>query len=319
MRLKSNTFRLAKCAFAESSPAQPWLAGSVAAQCTLVSPPLSFEPSPPGAARPWNLYGGHNSDLGSTRAAGFAAPRDDRDSGYSVLDWRNPASPTALLYNDTRFNDGIPAVGDGQSYVGSIGVSSDGARLALSLTNPAQPEYGSVAATANGIGFNRMTGGFMPRSGATAVQGVGGRYLAYSLTFMSGALTVADITNLPGALAPTNVSSERVVGAGGIYLTIAGNNVLYLDHGSNTIRIYDASNPGPVGNIGRNFGLTTLSSADFWGRVPTSFSAATDPADPTRLWVLVELSSPLSYALVSVKGGVKTVNPQAFTDPAAER
>ena len=63
MRLKLNTFRLAKCASAVMLAGTTLLAGSAAAQCTLVSPPLAFEPSPPGAARPWNLYGGHNSDL----------------------------------------------------------------------------------------------------------------------------------------------------------------------------------------------------------------------------------------------------------------
>ncbi|HMA28278.1 MAG TPA: hypothetical protein VKS23_00315, partial [Thermoanaerobaculia bacterium] len=39
------------------------------------------------------------------------------------------------------------------------------------------------------------------------------------------------------------------------------------------------------------------------------------PTDSTKLWVLVEFSSPLSFALVSLKGGVKNVNPTNFVIP----
>src|SRR5512141_3203397 len=105
MRLKLNTFRLAKCASAVILAGTTLVAGSLAAQCTLVAPPLPFEPSPPGAARPWNLYGGHNSDLGLYSSGASRRLVMIETWGYSVLDLANPASPTALLYNDTRFND----------------------------------------------------------------------------------------------------------------------------------------------------------------------------------------------------------------------
>jgi hypothetical protein len=319
MRLKSNTSRLAKRAFAGILACAALVAlpgGPAEAQCTLTAPPASFEPSPPGAARPWQLYAGHNNDLQLYSVGASRRLLMMETFGYSVLDISNPASPTALLYVYMIDTGEVPRNGDGQSYIGSVGVSPDGARLALGLNGNAQTEYGSVAATANGTGFNHITGGFMPRNAATVVQHVANRYLAYSLLASSpiatGALSVADITNIPGPFSPTNVSSEQV-GRGGVYLTVSGNNVLYLDQG--TIRIYDASNPGPVGNISGSFGLTTLDSNDFPGRVPTSFSAAMDPGDSTKLWVLVELSNPLSYALVSVKGGVKTVKPPTFVIP----
>src|SRR5512143_1030284 len=285
------------------------------AQCTLSSAPISFEPSPPGADRSSSkLAAAKNNDLVLFQSNGQKMLMQE-SFGYSVLDVSNPVNPTALIYDNMALSGEMPAVGDGQSYIGSIGVSPDGARLALGLNGNAQPQYGSVAATGIGNTFKPITGGFMPRNSATVVQGVGSRYLAYSLKFFPGALTVADITNIPGPLAPTNVTSEPVDGVGGNYLQLAGNNVLFLDT-ANTIRIYDASNPGPVGNIGGSFGRNTIGSADLSGRTPTSFSAAMDPADSTKLWVLVELSNPVSWALVSLKGGVKTVNPQIFTVPS---
>ncbi|MDL2717724.1 MAG: hypothetical protein PT977_08220, partial [Acidobacteriota bacterium] len=294
----------------------------VAAQCT-VQPglsPLSFEPNPPGPPRPGNLASGKNSDLQVFLAGGAPHILMQEGFGYSVLDITNPVNPTALLYVNMAYSGEMPAVGDGQSYIASIGISPDGQRMALGLTGNADPGYGSVAATANGNGFNRITAGFLPRNAVgTVVQGVANRYLAYALLPSSGiapgALSVVDVTNIPGPLAPANLNAEQI-GPGGSYLTLAGNNVLYLNQG--TIRIYDASSPGPVGNIGRNFGLTTIGSSDFQGnRTPTSFSAAMDPSDSTKLWVLVELSSPLGYALVSVKSGVKTVNAQTFQVPQA--
>ncbi|MEO8586083.1 MAG: PKD domain-containing protein, partial [Acidobacteriota bacterium] len=294
----------------------------VAAQCTLQPglAPLSFEPNPPGPPRPGNLASGKNSDLQVFRAGGAPHILMQEGFGYSVLDITNPVNPTALVYVNMAFSGEMPSVGDGQSYIASIGISPDGQRMALGLNGNADPGYGSVAATASGNGFNRISAGFLPRGAVgTIVQGVASRYLAYSLLPSSGiapgALSVVDVTNIPGPLAPANLNPEQV-GPGGRYLTLAGNNVLYLNQ--DTIRIYDASSPGPVGNIAGNFALTTIGSGDFSGnRTPTSFSAAMDPSDATKLWVLVELTNPLGYALVSVKSGVKTLNAQTFQVPQA--
>ncbi|MDL2717772.1 MAG: hypothetical protein PT977_08460 [Acidobacteriota bacterium] len=289
-----------------------------AAQCTLTSSPLSFEPFPPGASRPFGLNSGHNSDLKVYQAGASSRMLMQESFGYSILDLSNPGNPSALLYRNMINSGEVPYSGDGQSYIKSIGVSPDGQRLALGLTGNAHPDYKSVAATANASGFSNVTGGFVPRnSGGMVVQKISNRYLAYALIgssgIDSGSLTVADITNLPGPMAPVNLPSENVGNRGGAFLTLAGNNVVFLDLG--TIRIFDVSNPGPVGNISGSFGLVTITSGDFGGNTPTSLSAATDPADPAKLWVLVELSNPLAYALVSVKGGVKTVNAQTFTIP----
>ncbi len=237
--------------------------------------------------------------------------------GYSILDLSNPASPSAILYRNMINSGEVPYAGDGQSYVGSIGVSADGQRLALGLNGNAAPDYDSVAATAAASGFNNVTGGFSPRNaGGMVVQKISNRYIAYALVGSSriapGSLTVADISNLPGPMAAVNLPSE-VAGPGGVFLTLAGNNVVYLNQ--DTIRIVDASNPGPIGSISGSFGLVTISSSDLGGNTPTSLSAAMDPTDPAKLWVLIELSNPVAYALVSVKGGVKTVVGQPFLIP----
>ena len=53
--------------------------------------------------------------------------------GYSVLDISNPVNPTALLYNNlVPLGGDASAVGDGQSYIGSIAVSPDGSATRVS-------------------------------------------------------------------------------------------------------------------------------------------------------------------------------------------
>ena len=188
------------------------LPGRLAAQCTLQSPPLAFEPSPPGASRNGtNLTSGHQTDLQVYNSGGGPRMVMLESFGYSILDLSNPANPTAMVYDNMGLSSEVPTVGDGQSDVASIGVSPDGGRLVIGLNGNARRDLNSVAATAGANGlFNRITGGFIPRGAlGTAVQHVGNRYLAYSLIPSSG-LTVADITNIPGPLAPANVPSEHV-------------------------------------------------------------------------------------------------------------
>jgi hypothetical protein len=319
MRLKSNTSHLAKRAFAGILAGAALLAlpgGPAAAQCTLVSPPLAFEPSPPGAARPWQLYAGHNNELQLYSSGASRRLLMIETFGYSVLDLSsNPASPTALLYDDLRSDtQPIPAHGDGQSYVASLGVSSDGQRAVFSLNGPAFPPYNTAAALPNGGNGFAARGDFTPggATSGTVVQKIGSRYIAYAMRFDS--LAAADITGLPGTLAPQNVNSEISTSLGGYYLTLAGNYLVSLASG--TIRVLDASNPGPVGNIMGSYPLVTLTGSDLGGGTPTSFSAAVDPSDATKLWVLAEMTvsgQPAPrWALLSLKSGVRTLTGAPF-------
>jgi Ig-like domain CHU_C associated len=288
--------------------------GRAAAQCTLVAPPLSFEPNPPGVSRNGtNLSSGKQSDLQVYQSGGSPRMLMLEAFGYSVLDLSNPANPFALAYDNMSFSGEVPTAGDGQSDVASIGVSPDGQRFVLSLNGNASPMYGTVVGSAGGAGFNHVTGGFTPRGagGGVVIQHVGSRYIAYALLPSSNinpqTLSIVDVTSPPASLGPTNMTPETMA-PGGFNLTLAGNNVLYLNGA--TIRILDASNPGPAGNIQSGFQLTTISSIDLGGGTPNSFSAAVDPSDPAKLWILAEVTftgqpAP-GWVLLSLKNGVKT-------------
>jgi hypothetical protein len=286
------------------------------AQCTLSSAPAAFEPNPtgPGAPRPGSLASGKQTDLKLFQAGGSNRMLMIESFGYSILDLANPVSPSVLQYEDMRFQDGIPANGDGQSYVASLGVSPDGQRAEFSLNGPATPPYNTVVGATNSVGFT-ITGDYAPGgAGSVVIQKSGSRYIAYTLRFDS--MSAADITTLPGSLQPTNMTSENVPNAAGNSLQLAGNYLVFVSSG--IVRILDASNPGPVGNIAGAYPSFQISSADLGGRNPAAFSAAVDPSDSTKLWVLMELSGGPGpgYALVSVKNGAKTVSGQPFQIPA---
>ncbi|HSB64220.1 MAG TPA: hypothetical protein VLJ18_08640 [Thermoanaerobaculia bacterium] len=318
MTLKSNTSRLAKRAFAGILAGAALLAvpgGPAAGQCTLTAPPASFEPSPPGAARPWQLYAGHNNDVQVYSVGASRRLLMMETFGYSVLDISNPASPYALLYDDLRMDaQPVSAVGDGQSFIASMAVSQDGQRMAFSLNSNANPMLNTVVGAANGQGA-AMSGDFLPRNGSSGavIQHIGNRYIAYVALPWSAIspqpLMAADVTNLPVTLTAHNVPSESA-GPGGYYLTLAGNFLVYLTNG--TIRVLDASAPGPVGHITTSFPSTTLTGADFGGGTLSSVTAAVDPVDSAKVWILAELTvsgQPAPrWALLSLKSGVKTLN-----------
>ncbi len=281
------------------------------AQCTLSGSPASFEPNPPGVPRTLYLSPGYNNSLELYRS-GAGGPRRllmQESYGYSVLDLSNPVNPTALDYRDNRFGaDAITLGGDGQSDVYSIGVSDDGQRGVQSLGGPGDGWY-TIVGGASGYGFlNR--GSFSPRrAGSTLVQHVGSRYIAYEIT--STQVAAADVTTLPATFAQQNMSSENTGWPGGGLGSLAGNYILYQSGGS--IRVVDASNPGPVGNITTSFPQTTITSVDFGGRAISAYSAAVDPADPTILWVLVELNAQAgenspSYGLLYVTSSLAKVS-----------
>ena len=296
------------------------LSARLEAQCTLASTPVSFEPNPPGAARLGSLSSGFSNSLALYRnAAGLPRILMSEAWGYSTLDIAtNPASPSALKYDDLRLDPSnqttnqVPAHGDGQAYIQTIGVSPDGQRIISSVNGPAEPTWHNlVGKTDGGDGFG-MWGDFgNSRASGTVVQQVASRYIAYAAYF-TNLLVVSDVTTLPtdnaSFAAGLNLASETTALPAGYQLSLTGNYVLYL-RTSGGLQIIDASTPGPAGNIASGFKTTVLASVpgDPYSRVPRNYTAAVDPQDPTKLWVLVELAAQTaagenspSYGLVSI-------------------
>jgi len=291
------------------------------AQCTLSGSPTSFEPRPPGVARPVTLSSGFNNKLELYRngATGPYRLLVMESYGYSVLDLnKDPANPSALVYHDIRYPLGGPNSvthhGDGQNNVQTIAVSPDGQRAAFSITGPGAPFQTVVGSHDGGYGFTPWGDFPQGRAFGTLVQHVGSRYIAYSIN--DTPLTAADVTTLPtNALQVNNLVdsgfAETSALPAGTNAFLAGNYILYI--GDTGLLVIDASNPGPVGRITANYPKTTITSADFGGRTIAAYTAAVDPADATKLWVLAELNpltgenSP-SYGLLYVTGGLAKIS-----------
>lgn len=282
----------------------------VAGTCALVSAPARFEPNPPGATRPVNLSSGF-TNLQIPYGAGRLLNLET--FGYSVLDVSNPAAPVALLYDDLR-SDGVKAAGDGQSYTFGAAVSDDGQRIAIALGGPGDG-WGTVVGQPAGVGF-RFTGSFgIDRAPSVALQHVGTRYIAYA--FDGAGVTAADVTSLPAALAPLNMTGETTRWPTGLLARMLGNFLVYLSSG--TVRIVDASSPGSPGNITGQMPTTSIGASDLGGRTPQYYAAA---LDGSTLRVLLELrplageNSP-SYALVSVSPSLVKTAGAPWRVPAA--
>ena len=289
------------------------------AQCTLSGSPVSFEPNPPGVSRGGTPYlgGGFSNNLALYQNGGSGPYRllMQESYGYSVLDLSNPVNPTALYYHDVRFPVGGPNSvthhGDGQNDIQTIAVSPDGQRVAFSTVGPAAP-FNTVVGSPNGAGSGFTLWGDFSGQGAngTVIQHIGSRYIAYDM--LPNFATASDITTLPtSSLAELNMASEATSWPGGYLASIAGNYLLYQDGGA--VQVIDASNPGPAGSITASYPRTTITSADFGGRTIAFYSAAVDPADATKLWVLVELNAQAgenspSYGLLTVSGSLAKVS-----------
>ncbi len=296
------------------------LPARVLAQCTLTSPPVQFEPNPPGATRPiagaplGQLSSGFSSNLGLYRnASGANRVLMIETFGYSTLNITDPVNPSAIRYDDLRYDavssttNPIAAHGDGQNYIQSIGVSADGQRVAFSVTGPAEPTWHTLVGRPDGEGFG-MWGDFgESRASGAVVQKVGSRYIAYATYFSTPAIA-ADVTALPtqnAQFSSLNLASETTTFPAGYSPMLAGTYLVYMTFSG--VEVVDAANPGPKGAITSGYRslLITAVPGDTPARVPRNFTAAVDPLDPTKLWVLVELAartgenSP-SYALVSV-------------------
>ncbi|MCM3874989.1 MAG: PKD domain-containing protein [Thermoanaerobaculia bacterium] len=288
---------------------------SAEAQCALSGSPVSFEPRPPGVSRPITLSSGFSSNLALYKNGGSGPFRllMQESYGYSVLDLTNPVNPTALFYHDVRFPLGGPNSvnhgGDGQNNIQTIAVSPDGQRVAFSMTGPTS--FHTVVGSPNGAGFT-LWGDFRPdRASGTLIQHIGSRYIAYNFEL---SVTAADITTLPtGSLQLDNFpgGTETSTLPGGVSPYLAGNRILYRSGAG--IEVVDASNPGPIGRITSGYPRTTITSADFGGRTIAAYSAAVDPADATKVWVLAELNAQAgenspSYGLLHVTSGLAKVS-----------
>ncbi len=284
-------------------------------QCTLLSNPIAFEPNPPGNGRPVYLSGGFTSNLALFRPGGTGPRRIlmQESFGYSILDLTNPLNPVAIYYHDVRNPVGgpnsIPQHGDGQNMVQTIAVSPDGQRVAFSTTGPAAP-FNTVVGKPDGATGFTLWGDFYPdRANATVIQQAGSRYIAYDVH--GSLVTASDITAMPSSLGILNMASETTAWPGGYLASIAGNNLLYLSGGA--IQVVNLSNPGPAGRITTAFPRTTITSADFLGRSIAYYSAAVDPGDATKIWVLVELNAQAgekspSYGLLSLTSNFTKVS-----------
>ncbi len=289
--------------------------GRLEAQCTLAAAPVQFEPRPPGATRPGSLSTGFSTALALYQTqAGAPRMMMYEAFGYSVLDLSNPGSPTAIKYDDFRVDPSSPtqntitAHGDGQSYIATMGISPDGQRAAFSVNGPADPPWHTLVGRSDGNEGIGIWGDFAPsRASGGVVQKSGSRYIAYTIhATING--TAADVTTLPTNnvdFQPLNLASETTSFVPGQSLMLAGNYLVYMaDFG---VQVIDASNPGPPGAITSAFKKAAVTSVpgDPYARIPANFTAAVDPADPTKLWVLVELGAAAgekspSYGLVSI-------------------
>ncbi|HEY3349783.1 MAG TPA: PKD domain-containing protein [Thermoanaerobaculia bacterium] len=275
-----------------------------------MSAPLDFEPHPPGVPRPILLSPAYNNSLSLFRAGAGGPWRLllQESFGYSVLDLTNPASPTAIRWGDMRFDapNQIPQHGDGQSYIQTVAVSPDGQRSAFSVNGPAEPNWHTLVGRPDGGNGYGMWGDFGgSRNSGTVVHQVGARYIVYSILGTSSGFA-ADVTSLPSSLGSLNLAYEATSWPAGTGLGLAGGFLYYI--AGNAIQVIDASNPGPAGNITASYKKLQFTNAavpDFGGRTPQFVSGAVDPANSSKLWLLVALG-PLagedapSYGLVSV-------------------
>ncbi len=295
--------------------------GQSQSACTLTASPTKFEAYPPGAARPGTLAATFSSALVLFQnAAGANRMMMNETFGYSILDLTNPASPYALKYDDFRFDPAssttnpLTQSGDGQSAIQTFGVSPDGQRAAIAVNGPFGAWNTLAARSDGGDGFG-LWGDFPPsRPYGTVVQHVNGRYIAYAV-HQSNGMTAADITTLPTSvpqpLPSLNIPYDQTAlpPAYAPPLLLKGNYLVYRTgtYPNAAVTVIDASNPGNPGAIASAFKTVSIPylTSDPNHRAPANFTAALDPGDATKLWILIEVSAASgekapSYGLVAV-------------------
>ncbi|MFI5197442.1 MAG: PKD domain-containing protein, partial [Thermoanaerobaculia bacterium] len=280
-------------------------------QCTLSSAVNFGAGNAPGAPIPTSgsaFRSGYENDVPLyTTSTGARRLLLMFNYGYGVMDLSSPGNPSALTY-ENMLSD-IPARGDGQSYITSMGVAPDGARAVFSLGSQATPFKAAVGLGSSMAFFLKGDFSAGVATGGVVVQKTSdGRYIAYAL--LNSVLVAANATTLPtGTLTAGSMTAEATAFPGGTASTLqlAGNYLSYLS--GTSVRILDASNPGSSApNITSGFTQTKLSLADF-GRTsgsPVTLATAVDPAAPTALYVLVEFAGS-GFSLVRVQGSTKTL------------
>ena len=197
-----------------------------------------------------------------------AAPPDDR--GVRLLDAR-PDEPRLAdggqVRRPTRSTRPtprriqIPAHGDGQSYIQTIGVSADGQRVVSSVNGPAEPDWHNLVGRPDGGEGFGMWGDFgTSRASGTVVVQSAARYVSFA-TYFTNPLIVSDVTTLPtqnSQFQSLNLASETTSLPAGYALSTTGGFVLYLQTAGTGVQIIDASSPGPAGNIQSGFKTMTL-------------------------------------------------------------
>ena len=181
-----------------------------------------------------------------------------------------------------------------------------------SVNGPAEPDWHNLVGRSDGgEGFGMWGDYGTSRASGTVVVQSPARYVSFA-TYFTNPLVVSDVTTLPtqnSQFLSLNLASETTALPNGYALSTTGGFVLYLQTAGTGVQIIDASTPGPAGNIQSGFKTMTLTSfpGDPFARPPNNYTAAVDPADPTKLWVLVEVraSAPAgenspSYGLVSI-------------------
>jgi hypothetical protein len=255
------------------------------------SPPVTFEPNPPGPAGPRPIY--LSSGFSSNSRPYFDSVQGrpmlmmQESFGYSSLDISNKTSPQVWKW-DYLVQQGMYIAGDGQSYVQFIGVSEDGQRAAFSCNGPGEQWGTTFGVNDNGFGFSIKENTNV--RGAVVIKKYGSRYIAYQITY--GSMFATDITSLPGHTLVNygaTIPFEKVAagGEGGTFLFTTDRYLVFTEATGN-IRIVDTSNPGAIGSIGVNFKSIVVPSSlsYFGGRGLGNVRAFYDSSDG-KLWLLV--------------------------------
>lgn len=296
-----------------------------AAQCSLNTAAggvRQFEPTPPGAGRPGTLNWASVDGFFLYKPAGVSTRLLVPESmGYQIVDLTDPMNPVALGFEDYRYTPAtpIPCTGDCHSSVSVWGVSDDGARFHFGLNDLQTSAYHDV------VGFSSVGDWHVnlradlavpkTRTGSVVHRTPTNRYLAYALG--STGLYAADVTSLPGSLAPNNVATQNTGLPAGTAPVLAGNWLAYLGitpffQKTGSVLVVNVATPGPAGNIVAGLSLTTIALADWArpaGETPSAFGAAVDPSDPSVLWILAEFQDSsfrsAGYSLLKLVNGVK--------------
>ena len=238
--------------------------------------------------------------------------------GYSVLDLSNPVAPTALLYHDIRYplggtNSVTHARRRAERRLHDCRVGGRAARGVLARVarrRRSRPSSeATTPATASPCGAISLPTGRSARSSSTS--GAGTSRTRSPRRPGDGRRRHDAADRLAPGQQPRGLRRDHDWPGGG-QASLAGNYILYMsgDSGSrsSTRRIRDPSEASRP-TIRRRRSRAPISAA----ARSSTYSAAVDPADATKLWVLVELNAQTgenspSYGLLYVTSSLAKVS-----------